>query len=117
MANEVLNTWGKIKIVCLEHEKLTPMEIVQTYKTPFFGCEKYAEGKEDGCPNRVNIDDYEGLVLKFLELIGDEEAGTCDFTNCTFEYKKARQKIFVKVLKYSHDEIILGVRNTTIIRR
>lgn len=117
MANEVLNVWKNIKIVCLEHEHLIPMEIVQTYKTPFFGCEKYVKGEEYGCPNRVNIDDYEGLVLKFLDFIGGEEAGTCDFTNFTYEYKKARQKIFVKVLKYTPNEIILGVRNTTIIRK
>ncbi|MBP3781724.1 MAG: hypothetical protein J6I68_00585, partial [Butyrivibrio sp.] len=66
------------------------------------------------CPNRLNLDDYQGLVLKFIETVSNGPF-MADYTNYTFEYKGARHKIHVEVLLYSEDEIRLGIRNRSVL--
>lgn len=120
--NELLNVWDKISIWCLNHEKPLPMEITQNnenFKTPFYACpNRVKENKSRGrsspvCANRLNLDDYQGIVFKLNEII--IENPFTNITNYTFSYRGARQKIYVKVLKYDDNSIELGIRNLTVI--
>jgi len=110
----VLNTWEHISIYCINHDEPEEMEIISNtehIKTPFYACKKNSSSEK--CANRLNLDDYQGLVLKFLDMIADEPF--TDFTNSTFSYKGARQKIFVKVLKHTQEDIRLGIKNKTVL--
>ena len=119
--NKLLNVWSRIKIYCINHATPLPMDILQNdavIKTPFYACEQYYQkpgNNFNGCANRMNLDDYQGIVLKFLDIISEEDI-TTDFTNFSFDYKGARQKLHVKVLKYTDEEISLGIINKTVIR-
>lgn len=118
----VKNLWDKIKVYCIHnHEK--PIEFqLQTGKTTYYGCPKWhEENREPGerkCANRLNLDDYQGLVLKFLKVISDSEKDftQVDFTNYEYDYNGPRAKIHVKVLKYTDSEIRLGILNKTSIK-
>lgn len=107
------NVWNKISIFCLNHDEPKPMKIIQNVefiKTPFYACEEYGTH----CANRLNLDDYQGIIFTLLEKI--ETAGPwSNLTNFSFSYKKSRQKIYVKVLFYSEKEIKLGIRNVTVL--
>ena len=115
MAN-VVNVWDRIKIYCLNHDEPKEMVILtntDVIKTQFYRC------SDEHCPNRLNLDDYQGLILKFLNIINDSNTDVfdyTDFTNYTFSYKGARQKINAKVISYSDKgEIALGIINTTVL--
>ncbi len=123
----LVNIWNKISIYCLNHETLVPMEIMSNtkiIKTPFYACSSNIEEKHDelvftngigkGCPNRINLDDYQNMILHFIDIVEREGIGT-DFTNYSFYYKGARQKLFCKVLKFTDNKIKLGVKNVTIL--
>lgn len=110
----VLNTWGHISIWCLNHESPVEMEVLtnqEKIKTPFYACKKGIS--EKNCANRMNLDDYQGIVLKFLDMVAEDPFS--DFTNRSFNYKGTRQKLFVKVIKYTTDDIRLGIRNLTVL--
>ena len=116
--NKVTNLWSKVTIYCLNHDEPIPMEIIsntEKIKTSFYACSNYvpADKNAKGCPNRLNLDDYQGLVLKFMDIVGSSNMFT-DFTNYKFEYIGTRQKITVKCLKYTDKEIRLGVYNNTV---
>lgn len=119
------NVWDKIKIFCLNHEEPEPMVIMgntEIIKTPFYVCATTVSGENSearfvsgrNCANRLNLDDYKGLVFKFLEILSSDILGT-DFTNYSFYYKGTRQKIFVKVLHYSNSRIDLGIKNVSVL--
>lgn len=106
--------WDRIEIVCMNHEQPQPMSFEsnsEVIKSPYLNCKLYAS---EGCPNRMNIDDYTGLVEKLSGVI---EANPFDsFLNYTFSYKNARQKIEAKVIEYNlSDKIVIGIINTTIL--
>ncbi len=113
--------WNRVTLYCMNHDEPVPMDIVRNTEkiaSPFYGCSQYfperiAEG-ENPCPNRLNLDDYQGIVLKFCDIIS-EEGITNDYTNYSFTYRGGRQKTEVTVLKYSDNEIRLGVLNTTVL--
>ena len=110
----VTNTWEYITIWCLNHEEPVKMEVLtntEQIKTPFYACTR--NNDEEKCANRMNLDDYQGVVLKFLDMIAEDAFS--DFTNRSFTYKGARQKLFVKVLKYTKNDIRLGIKNRTIL--
>ena len=120
MSCSMVNLWNRITIYCMNHDKPKEMHIVQNTEkivSPFFGCTQYfPENKADDespCPNRLNMDDYQGLVQKFLEAVSDGQIGT-DYTNYEFDYKGVRQKIHVRCLKYTDDEVRLGILNKTV---
>lgn len=115
---EILHEWDKISIWCMNHDIPLKMEItqnMQNFKTAFFACENRARenSSHKTCANRLNLDDYQGIVLKLFDIIASDPF--CDFTNKTFDYKGARHKIHVKVLVYTDDEICLGILNRTIL--
>ena len=120
MAKTITNMWDKISIYCLNHEEPRKMEILsntEVIKTPFYSCESIhslEKSNEVYCSNRLNLDDYQGLVLKFLDIVANNGFNN-DYTNYRFEYKGVRQKINVKVIRYDDDEIRLGVINTTVL--
>lgn len=120
MANKVLNVWDKIKIYCLNHDEPIEMHIIQNteqVKTPFYACSNYGgAGGVEPCYNRLNLDDYQGLILKFLDVIGSDDSLCTDYTNYSFEYKGTRQLIKVRVIKYSENEIHIGVLNKTVLK-
>ena len=109
--------WDRIKIYCLSHKDPVPMEIIKNteyIKTPFYACEHYMGKGGDGdiCPNRLNLDDYQGILYKFFDLYA--QTPFADLTGRTYTYHRSRQKIFVKVIMFSDEEIRLGVRNLTV---
>lgn len=115
---EILNEWDKISIWCLNHDNPIKMEITQNtenFKTPFYACENRAKENLSHkiCANRLNLDDYQGIVLKLFDLIAANPF--CDYTNKTFDYKGARQKIHVKILVFTDDKIHLGILNRTVL--
>ena len=110
--SEVKGIWDKITIWCMNHDEPVEMFVqnnTELIKTPFYACPNYP-----ACGNRLNLDDYQGLVLKFIEEISKDPFST-DYTNYSFTYRGTRQKIFVKVLKYTDKEIRLGILNKTIL--
>ena len=123
----LINIWNKITVYCLNHKEPVPMVIMSNtklIKTPFYTCSTTIEGegvdaKFDGnaglnCANRMNLDDYQNMVLKFINMI-EKEPPTTNFENFSFYYKGARQKLYVQVLKFNDKEIRLGVKNITIL--
>lgn len=105
--------WEKIKIVCLNHPSPVPMELEQNlelFKSPFYAC---TERESMHCPNRLNIDDYQELILSFLDKVGSEP--DTDFTGYTFSYRGPRQKVNAKVVTYNDIEIVIGVYNETVL--
>ncbi len=113
----MLNSWGdRISVYCLNHKEPLKMNIISNtehIKTPFYACENYlSEG--NSCPNRLNLDDYQNIIFKFLEKIEALGPGG-DLTNYTFIHKGTRQRIKVRVLKYNDDEIRLGILNLTVL--
>ena len=120
MSKELINLWNRITVYCLNHEKPKPMSIAsntEKIKTPFYACKYYFPENQDEehsyCPNRLNLDDYQGLVMRFLDVVNEDIMA--NYTNYSFEYKGARQKIFVKVLVYNDNEIRLGILNRTVL--
>ncbi len=116
----VVGVWDKISLYCMNHKQPRLMKLVsnmEMIKTPFYGCTKYfpdeKEESEPPCPNRLNIDDYQGIVLAFSDIVA-EEGPLNDLTNLSFTYRGTRQKIKVTILKYSATEIRLGILNTTV---
>lgn len=118
---KIMNMWDRIKIYCMNHDAPVKMDIIENtelIKTPFFACEHYGgKGTDPGtkpCYNRLNMDDYQGIVLSFLDFVSENE-GFVDYTNYRFDYKGTRHKIGVRVLQYSDREIKLGIINKTIL--
>lgn len=115
----ITNFCERISLFCINHDEPMPMQVIsntELIKTPFYACENY-HPKDKGirpCPNRLNMDDYLGIVEKFMDTIinGDFMA---DYTNFEFSYKGTRQKILVRCLKYTDKEIHLGIRNQTVL--
>ena len=120
MKNTVVKgLWSRIEIYCMNHPEPVKMEIISNtdvIKTPFYACKYYVNGDEEHsvCPNRLNLDDYQGIVIKFSEIVSEDILNT-DYTNYSFTYKGARQKIKVKVLKYTDNDIRLGILNMTVL--
>ena len=111
-ATNLSGIWSNISIYCLNHDEPVKMEITQNtaqFKTAFYKC-----SAEQPCANRLNLDDYQGICLKLLELIGEEILET-NFTNYTFEYRGARQKIRVRVIYHGEHKIKLGILNRTVL--
>lgn len=123
MSSTVINMWERISVYCMNHDTPKPMEIIKNselIKTPFYACENYVKDVSDAgaesCFNRLNLDDYQGVVMKFLDIVGNGEIAA-NYTNFTYSYKGTRHKISVKVLKYDDEEIRLGILNQTVLGR
>lgn len=121
MADYMIGLWSRITLYCMNHDEPRPMDIVKNTEkisSPFYGCSQYFPGlrreNEAVCPNRLNMDDYQGIVLKFCDIVS-EGGPTADYTNYSFDYRGGRQKTTVRCLKYSDKEIRLGIINRTIL--
>ena len=121
------NIWNNISIYCLNHanpleNEMMVMSNTDVIKTPFYACKsnlddslgKITFSKETTCANRLNLDDYQGVILKFLSII-EEKGLASDLTNFSFIYKGVRQKILVSVLEYKNSKIKLGIKNLSIL--
>jgi hypothetical protein len=110
--SDMKGIWNLVSIWCLNHDEPKEMTVqnnTELIKTPFYACPDYP-----ACSNRLNLDDYQGLVLKFIQEVSKNPLCT-DFTNYSFTYRGTRQKIFVKVLRYTDKEIRLGILNKTVL--
>ncbi len=110
--SDLTGMFGKVTIWCLNHEVPEKMELLQNtaqIKTPFYACNK------DGCANRMNIDDYSGMVLKFMDLAQKEGYPAADLTNFSFAYKGVRHKFQCKILLFTKQEIRIGILNKTVL--
>ncbi len=121
MSLETVNLWNRVTVYCDNHDKPVKMSIAENLekiKTPFYACKHYFPENQDAehpyCPNRLNLDDYQGLVLKFLDVVSNGEM-MADYTNYSFDYKGTRQKISVRVVKYTDNEIRLAIRNRSVL--
>lgn len=114
MEDLLINLWDRVTVYCLNHKEPVEMQIVQNtekIKTPFYAC---TERDASHCANRLNLDDYKGIVMRFADIVSKEGIAT-DFSNFNFNYRGARQKIRIKILKYTDKEIRLGIKNLTIL--
>ena len=104
------NLWDKISVKCTNHEKPEELYILQNteqIKTPFYRC------KDDFCANRLNLDDYQDLVLYFMDIIGERPFD--NLTNFTFDFKGKKHSYHIQVLVYKTEKIVLGIRNKTVL--
>lgn len=115
----MINIWSRVTVYCMNHDKPVPMQVVKNtelIRSPFYGCSQYIpELQKEGvplCPNRLNLDDLQGIVQKFSDIIGEDPGA--DFTNYSFTYRGGRQKTTVCCLKYTDEEIRLGIMNNTV---
>ncbi len=117
--NAITNFCNRISIWCLNHDDPLPMHVIsntELIKTPFYACKNYLGGDDSAppCSNRLNLDDYLGIVEKFIDIISSGDFMT-DYTNYEFTYKGTRQKIFIRCIKYTDEEIKLGIKNQTVL--
>lgn len=117
--NIITNFCENLTIYCLNHEEALPMKVISNtefIKTPFYACQNYLPQDKTvkPCSNRLNLDDYLGIAEKFMQIVCDGDFMT-DFTNYEFSYKGHQQKILVKCLKYSPEDIRLGIKNQTVL--
>ena len=122
-STNMINLWKRVTIYCMNHDKPRLMQIIsntEKIRSPFYGCTQYFPDTKESdampCPNRLNMDDYQNIVLKFSDIVSSEGI-TNDWTNYEFEYRGGRQRTKVRCLKYSDDEIRLGVFNRTVLGR
>ena len=111
MGNVIRNVWDKVTIYCVNHDTPAEMKLfsnTEQIKTPYMACRH-----EHPCPNRLNMDDYQGLCLKLMKKM--DEDPFANIKNLRFEYRGSRQKLAVKVLKDTDDEIRLGILNRTVL--
>lgn len=104
----VKGVWQNVHVFCANHGEHVPLVIRQNeeyVKTPFYAC--------PDCANRLNLDDYEDIVLKLLEMIAAKPFA--NFENFAFPFRGKRHAYMVKISKYSKDKIYLDIRNTTIL--
>ncbi len=109
MSNTLINAWKGIHLFCLNHEEPKEMELLtntEKIKTPFYRC------SDEKCPNRVNLDDYQRLIMSFLERMESEPFA--DFTNFSFSHKGTRQKVYVRCLSHKTGNIKIGTYNETV---
>ena len=103
MSNVIRNVWDKVTIYCVNHDTPAEMKLfsnTKQIKTPYMACQH-----EHPCPNRLNMDDYQGLCLKLMKKM--DEDPLANLKNSRFEYRGSRQKLAVRVLKDTDDEISL----------
>lgn len=123
----VINMWDKVSLWCLNHDEPIEMKIIsntEIIKTPFYACSSAISGNNatatfndasgNNCANRINLTDYQGLVMKFFDIVA-ENGITSDYTGMSFFYKGTRQKIMCRVLKYNDSKIKLGIKNISIL--
>lgn len=117
---DVYGMWDKIHIYCLNHDDPLEHEMhivgnTEVIKTPFYACDDYIsldKGAGD-CANRLNLDDYQGIVLKFLDQYAENPL--TDPTGTAFTYKGGRQKLYVRILHFGQKHIDIGVKNLTVL--
>ena len=122
------NVWNNISIYCLNHanpldNEMSIVSNTDIVKTPFYACKSNLDSnslgeitfsKNRNCANRLNLDDYQGLVLKFLSII-EEKGFSSDLTNFSFAYKGVRQKILVTVLEYKNNSNKVCIRIVSVL--
>ena len=118
--NLMINMWQRVTLYCLNHKVPRPMQIISNtvkMKTAFYGCTQYLPEHpqdEPPCPNRLNMDDYQKIVMRFCDIVA-ENGPACDYANYEFEVKGGRQRTLVRCLKYTDNEVRLGVLNKTVL--
>ncbi len=115
----ITNFCNKISLFCINHDEPIPMQVIsntELIKTPFYACNNYLPEDKSvkPCFNRLNLDDYLGIVEKFVDIINSGDF-MADYTNYEFTYKGTRQKILIRCLKYNDKEIHLGIKNQTVL--
>lgn len=122
----ILGIWKNITFYCDNHEepiKFTVKQSARQGTTAFYGCPKYfkkdenfpdgwdEEYHERACPNRLNFDDAQDIVMKFSSEIEESllSGDITDYTNYVFKHKY----YVIKVLKFSLEkmEIDFGIIN------
>ncbi len=105
--------WENLKVVCTNHDE--PVDfVIQTNenfaKTPYYMCKEW---ENCGCANRMNLDDYQDACLSFFDMVAEQpfysQAGR------RFPFKGHRHKYVIDVLVHNKEEVVLGVRNTTVL--
>lgn len=115
----ITNFCDKISLYCINHDEPVPMKVIsntEMIKTPFYACGNYLPEDKNikPCSNRLNMDDYLGIIEKFMDVIINGEL-MADYTNYEFTYRGTRQKILVRCIKYTEKEIQLGIKNQTVL--
>lgn len=119
MAEKITTSiWNRVTVYCTNHDEPQEMHILENselFKSPFYACAGYEHKEHDQskCSNRLNLDDYQGIVMKLIDIIGSDVF--TDYKNYSFSYKGTRQLIDVKILRYTSSEIRLGIYNRTVL--
>lgn len=113
------NFWKGLTFYCINGHEHPIKMIYREGNSLFFACPRYMlvdeehpeghERYEAACPNRLSYPDAEKIVSMMADAVQNSLAGDdfCDFTGYRF---KLRQ-ISVEVLRYSDDDIRLGILN------
>lgn len=93
----IKNLWSNTNLFCGNHEEQIEMHCKTGPKSVFYACPEY-EKKYQGkraCPNRLSIDDYEGILKCISEKIESDTAShvQTDLTNWKFNYRQVECKI------------------------
>lgn len=115
----VVGLWEKIRMFCLNHETPQPLTIIKNtklIKTPFYACSDYVnlDSGTHSCANRLSLDDYSNIVIKFLDMY--DENPLKNYTGTAFTYLGPRAKIYVRILKQTDSHIDLGIKNLTVLK-
>lgn len=117
----VKNLWGITKFYC-GHGHEIPIEMVfkDGPSSMFYSCPRYYVDRinrpgERACANRLNFVDAENIVTLISDKIIESEKNgeQINLKNYEFDY---RNKVHVKVLDYSVDEMKLEIVNRKALR-
>ncbi len=110
----VTGVWDMIEIYCALHSDCgEQMHIVQNperFSAAFYVC---PEQETAHCANRMNIDDFTGIVDKISEKIAEDPF--INLTGYKFRFRGKRQSLNVEILKHSESKIKVAVKNTTVL--
>ena len=118
MSEYMENTWNKINVYCLNHKKPKKMQVVtnlEKIKSPFFACAQYfpEKGSNECCSNRLNMDDYNNIVIKLSKTIAQNPFN--NYKNYSFKHKGGKYTYSVRILQYDFDHIDIGIKNISIL--
>jgi len=111
----IRNIWNTIEVYCdNRHEIPIPMQI-QEGVSLFYACPKYHNANRDdheyACSNRINLIEYESMVLYISDIIMENEMNNCSANLNNYEWSN-KKGITFKIFEHTKDKIKVIVRNT-----
>lgn len=117
----IKNFWMFTNFYCMNHEEPIPMKVKEG-DSAFYACphymlkdENHPDGHKDDekmCNNRLSFTRAASIMDRFMKVVDKdtEEGMVVDYTGMTFKY----DGISVRILKYSPNDVRIGVINRRI---